>query len=710
MNPLQKKSVIIFFLALVFMLGLGFNVGAVPYKTYIYDYTGNQITTPHAYLPETVIDGKSLNTSLKSPSDIVSDINGKLYFSDTGNNRIICLSRDYQLTDTIDHFSLNNENSNFSGPTGLFITKDEDLYICDKQNSRIVVLNKNRTLKKIIDKPVSDSFSKDFVYRPDAVAVDDAGNVYVVAEGVTLGIICFLPSGQFVGFIGAQKVSYNPVDYLWKSLLSQAQRERMIRSIPTEYNNLTIDADGFLYATSSAINADEMKSAIDNRSFDSKFSPVKKLSLGGEDVLKRRGYFSTLGDIEYDYDALGNPKLSLIRDVALGSDGTYTLLDTKKNRFFTYTDNGDMIYAFGADGEQKGNSVLPAAICYQGKNLVVLDKELSQFTVYSRTHYGDLIHEALGLYNEYRYDECVKVWKQVLNENANFDIAYDGIGRTLLRTRQYQQAKEYFSFSNNLQGYSQSLREYRSELINQYLLVFLVSIALFIFVMIRIMKYIKNRNKSEKYRDKRNTLSGHILFGFYTNFHPFDGFWDIKNEKRGSTVAATCILAGTSGVFVLKSVWTGYLFNSNYFSKVSIISELLSLLVPMLLWVIANRAVSSLMDGGGSTTDIYVFSCYALLPYFIINLFVIPLSYVLVLEEAMFLSLLSGISVIWSAALLFTGNLVTHRYSLLKNIATIFLSILCIGIILFILLLAFHLYQTIGSFVLDIIKELTYKR
>ena len=79
--------------------------------------------------------------------------------------------------------------------------------------------------------------------------------------------------------------------------------------------------------------------------------------------------------------------------------------------------------------------------------------------------------------------------------------------------------------------------------------VIVLIIAVLLFGLIKLMQWIGKRNRDEKYREKRDKFSGHLLYGFYVLMHPFDGFYDLKHEKRGSLGAATFwLMAGVSGV------------------------------------------------------------------------------------------------------------------------------------------------------------------
>lgn len=66
--------------------------------------------------------------------------------------------------------------------------------------------------------------------------------MFVVSSTTEQGIIVMNDDGSFFGFIGAQKVTYNPLDYFWRKYFKQDD-EGTISYVPTEYNNITIDRE-----------------------------------------------------------------------------------------------------------------------------------------------------------------------------------------------------------------------------------------------------------------------------------------------------------------------------------------------------------------------------------------------------------------------------------------------------------------------------------
>ena len=62
-----------------------------------------------------------------------------------------------------------------------------------------------------------------------------------------MGVIVLDAAGTFQNFIGAQTVSVNRIDLIWRQFMTAKQRALTTKNISTEYNNITIDENGFVY-------------------------------------------------------------------------------------------------------------------------------------------------------------------------------------------------------------------------------------------------------------------------------------------------------------------------------------------------------------------------------------------------------------------------------------------------------------------------------
>lgn len=198
-----------------------------------------------------------------------------------------------------------------------------------------------------------------------------------------------------------------------------------------------------------------------------------------------------------------------------------------------------------------------------------------------------------------------------------------------------------------------------------------------------------------------------LRYTFYLIFHPFDGFWDLKHEKKGNLGAAIVIVFLLSITYILRRQLTGFIFNDVKLLELNIFLEISSVVIPFLLWCIANWCLTTLMDGEGSFKDIVITSAYALTPLIIIYLPLIPFSNVITLEEGAFYYFFSSLAVVWATVLMIIGTSVVHQYTLRKTILTCICIVVGMGIIIFIALLFFSLIQQIYSFVYTIYKEIS---
>ena len=110
-----------------------------------------------------------------------------------------------------------------------------------------------------------------------------------------------------------------------------------------------------------------------------------------------------------------------------------------------------------------------------------------------------------------------------------------------------------------------------------------------------------------------------LRFALHVITHPFDGFWDLIHEKRGTIAAANTFLFLFLLTRVLKLICTNFQFISAPIQHINLFEEAASLLLPFLVLCVANWAMTTLFDGKGRFKDIYIAMCYALVPYILIQ-------------------------------------------------------------------------------------------
>ncbi len=734
----MKKITTVICVIFAFIMLMALPVGAAaPYQTYTYSIEGTALHSPDAYIPAKSIDGAYMELekcypdadeatlaskttiASKSVSDIEVDDQLNVYIADTGNNRIVVLDRYYKAKFVIEGFI--NEQGNYDGlsaPQGVFITSDKmvgtkyhegKIYVCDTGNNRIVTFDRDGNFLEIIPAPESELFDEGSVYKPVAIAVDQYDRLYVVSSSTFQGIIVMTAEGEFTGFIGAQKVAVSVWQTIWRRFQTDEQRENSESLVSTEFNNIALFED-FIYVTTSNIEAEKLESALNSKDTSGDYAPVKMLNAAGSEIMRRNGFYPPSGEIDIKQEKISDTIFgpSKIVDVAPGPEKTWSIIDQKRSKVFTYDYDGNLLFAFGDNGSQMGNIKLLAGIVYQGDNMLLLDRDSNSFTVFERTEYGDILINALRNQNERRYDRAIDDWYDILQRNANFDTAYIGIGNALYRSNNLEEALDYYSAAYDTDNYSIAYKDLRKEWLSKFILLIPVVVVAICFVCSKFLKYAKKVNKRVATSGEKRTYGQELLFVFHLIFHPFDGFWDLKHEKRGSVRAAITIFGMTIVAFYYQAIGKGYLLNPQA-EYSTIFGVILSVAAPFALWTIANWCLTTLFDGEGSYKDIFIATCYSLMPMVLIMIPTTFASNFLITEELDILSVINVFAFVWAGLLIFLGTMVTHDYAMGKNFLTTAGTILGMIVIMFIAILFTTLLGKMVSFVANIVTEIRFR-
>ncbi|MBQ3012770.1 MAG: YIP1 family protein [Clostridia bacterium] len=696
-----------------------FAIGAsasAAYQTYTYSIDGYALYSPDAYVASEVIDSAymGLDVAISSPNDLFADSKGNIYIADTDNNRIVCLDRYYKLKFTISTF-VNGQGVSDAllAPQGLYVT-DDKIWVCDTGKSRIVVFDIDGNFDRVIYAPSSALFTdSSLAFTPIAMAVDQYNRLFIVSSSTTDGIIVMTEEGEFTGYIGAQAVSLGIWEIIWRRFRTEEQKSVSVEYVSVIYENIAIDEDGFIYIVTPYIDENQVVTAIQNHDKAGTYLPVKMLNSKGDEIMKRNGFWPPAGEIDYSIKSTDDiTGVSSLVDVAIGDEGTWSVIDSKRQRTYTYDSNGNLLFAFGETTTITG-SVLGAitqveAITYQGDKMLLLDKSTASFTVFRRTEYGDLLVDAIAAENSQDFDLAINMWTEVLKQNSNFDAAYVGIGQAMYRNGNYEGSLEYFEAAYDTDNWSKSFAEIRKAWMSDYFFVLIIIIVVLIVAFILINKKIQKINRETATAGGKRTFVQELLYGFHLMLHPFDGFWDLKHERRGSVRGALVYVVVTILAFYYQAIGQGYMLNpTGDYSGLWV--QAIGVLVPLLLFVLANWCLTTLFEGEGSFKDIFVACSYSLLP---VPLLLIPatiLSNFVTTSELGIVTMISTISFIWLGILIFFGTQVTHDYTMGKNIITILGTAVGMVFIMFIVLLFSTLIGKMISLVTNIVTELQYR-
>jgi len=437
--------------------------------TYNYDFWEEQVASPDAYRVSAYILGTSLGVgNFREPQGLFVRDN-RIYICDSGNNRILTIEvnekGEHVLINSVSSVMIDGVESRFNYPMDIFECREGFFYIADTNNRRVLKLDSDWNYVFSITRPDDESLDDFVEFQPLKLVVDFANRIFVQVRNVNKGLMEFDNRGEFAGYMGANKVQFKLIDYIWKLVSTQAQRERLELFIPTEYNNASLDNDGFIYVTNATGDVD----------------PVRRLNAMGQDILIRNGYEKPIGDIAFG-SAGGVSGRSRFIDVTAFDNDSFACFDRTRGRIFIYDFQGNLLYAFGGLGNREGAFMMPVALDSMGYALYALDSRAAALTRFDLTSYGTRINEALSEYRAGRYEASAKIWEEVLKMNGNYDLAYIGIGRAALRQGDYRTAMKYYSLKHYRKGYSKAFQLYRKQWMEENLWKILLILGLLIVI------------------------------------------------------------------------------------------------------------------------------------------------------------------------------------------------------------------------------------
>jgi len=198
-------------------------------------------------------------------------------------------------------------------------------------------------------------------------------------------------------------------------------------------------------------------------------------------------------------------------------------------------------------------------------------------------------------------------------------------------------------------------------------------------------------------------------FAFYCMTHPLDGYWDLTHEKRGSMAVANTILILTLVARITSLQFTSFIFNQVYWPEVNIFMYLGSIVFPLALWVVGNWALTTLFDGKARLPQIYMATCYAMLPYPLFQFPLIIFSNMVTVNEAEFYSIINTIVLVFCALYIVVAMMQIHEYSMSKTILFTLFSIFAMLVIVFILLLFFSMISQGIAYFVSIVREILFR-
>ncbi|WP_059172401.1 YIP1 family protein [Bacillus sp. FJAT-27445] len=642
----------------------------VPYATETMAADGSIIQTQTAYKPL----GRFLpDVEVKSPEDIYSDSSGMMYIADSGTKRIIAADEEGTVKGVFGDGILGT-------PTGVFVDEQSIIYVADYEKEKIFSFSQDGKLIAEFGRPTSPLFGKNSPYKPQKVSVDRRGNIYVISEGSTNGIIQLSKNGDFMGYYGVNSTGISFSSLLQNLFSSEKQKARMFMKTPPAPDNIAIDSQGLIYSVTEG----------------TKNEVIKKLNVAGKNMLSP--YISDVSNYQ---------------DITVDAAGNIFAI-SGKGKIHEFDSFGHLLFIFGGrdDGSNRlGLFKQPTGIAI-GKNgrLYVTDKERGMIQVFEPTSFAGKVHEGIALFKEGLYVKSQKHWESVLELNSSFGLAHYAMGLAYYKQQEYDKSIEEFKFAEAVDGYSDSFWEVRQKWMQDNLgtvFTFLIGAAILYYS----IKFLDKkagilhlpRRRWESF--KRVKLVGELLFLFKFFRHPIDSFYDLKRNGHASVLSATILYCVLFIEFLVSRFQTGFIFRSGISEEVSLGAEVAKVLLPLLLFIIINYMVSTINDGEGRFKDVYIGTIYSLAPYLVFILPIVLISNVLTLNEAFVYIFSTRIVYAWCLVILVIMIKEIHNYSFTETVRNIFVTLFGMGIMVLVIFIIFVLADQVYDFVYSVIKE-----
>ena len=658
-------------IAIVLLLGCVVPANAasdVPYVTWTMGTEGI-VETQTAYTPE-----KLLELDLKNPEDLFyDDFTGKLYICDTGNSRIVIVNPNGNVIEHTDE--------HLDKPTGIMVTEDR-IYIAEYGNKELLVYNKNFKLLNSIGKPTEPIFGANTKFAPRKLVVDSRGELYVVSEGSTSGLMQFNPHGNFLGYFGANTSNTSLKMILQRTFFTEEQLNKFFKITPASVVNVAMDKQGLIYTVTGGLTGE----------------PLKKLSVSGLDLfggnLSRNMDFAM---VDADVDPNGNT-------FAVDMGGT----------IYEYDSNGNLLFAFGGSDTERlrlGVLVNPVAIDVSNdERIFVLDKKQNGVVIYQATEFASLVHEGIAMYADGLYEQSEDIWERVRKMNTGFVMAYEALAKASYKKQDYSQALDFYAVAGNDGGYAQAFWVARNNWLQNNLTTAIVILFILFIVWKVIQKLDEEKeilNPLRKARDRFISipLVEQVLFAKMVMKKPIDAYYDIKRKGKATIASATVLYLWFVILQITDIYVVGLLFNTHDVNHVNLVEVLVGAIGPIVLFVLCNYLVSSITEGEGRAKDLYIGLAYAMSPYLVAALPLQIITNVLVQNESFVYHFPMLLVIAWSAILFFMMVQEMHNYSFKETVKNLLITLFTICLFLLIGFIVYLLYGQLSDFVVSIVQE-----
>jgi len=568
------------------------DAAAAPEYGYTFDQYGQKVPSPIGYVRERVIGAVELGIGqLRNPQHVRVDDDGYIYIADTGNNRILKVSPELKVVLTLDSAA----GLRLREPYGFFVEEDGNILVADTGNQRLVRFSPEGAVLDVYERPESSVLPQNFYYQPVKVVTDPSGFIYVINRGDYRGLIRLDRSGRFRGYFAPIHVGFDLRRWLERMILTKEQLEQMATNLPPSHSGMTITSEGFIYTTVAHASSGQ----------------IKRHNAVGENTYPDKVY----GEVSTSW----RWRIPSFVDLAVSEIGIISALEANTGNIYQYDSEGNLLLVFGGLG-QNGWFQSPVSVALdRNDRLYVLDSQRADIQVFRPTEFTTLIHQATKLYSEGNYEAASGPWEQVLAMNSNYARAHHALGKIAMKREAYEEALNHYLHSGDRDAYGEAFAAYRSYKSLHEFGTVLFYMALGITAVIGAWKGMKAL--VQRASPESGILLRTLRAAVRIIREPGEIFLELKQPRY--FVPGLIMLGAVFAVRVASLMLTSFHYSSIDPTRTNLLIEALYVYVPLLTWVVAHYAVSTISGGKGYVRQYLVGTAFSLSPYV---LFAIPLA------------------------------------------------------------------------------------
>ncbi len=652
-------------------------LASVPYDTLTIGMDGELVKTQTAYEPILFMN-KFGDESLKKPSDMCLASDGNLYIADTGNKRILVITKNGEFVKAI------GDKKSLKTPTGVFVDKELNVYVADEGKKEVVVFDAFGTEVRSYGRPDHPTFGKNMSYIPTKVSVDSRGRLYIISKGNYNGIIHLNQDGRFLGYFGANTSKVNALTMLKEMLYSSAKfAEEMTTVVPISMENLCIDAKGMVYVVTASDDKDS----------------IRRLNVAGRNNLTP----------DYTIDKPTSVALTPYNSV---------LVANNRGEIMELTNEGYMLFLTSAitRGDERTGlfKSLSALAVDESCCIYVLDKNLCSIQVLAPTEFADIVHQAFSLFHSGQYARSKELWQQAKRMNGLFSYASMGLGEALFREGDFGGAMAAFRHAGQKEGYSDAFWEVRADWMyaNMGRCVLIAALLAASCAALRVI-----RKKTTLLRPlqrlwgrfKQTKLMYQLSGATYMLRNPNDACYRIKRQGQGSYLSALIVLCLFFMLYVIQKYYSGFIFKTVRDGVFEIVIDAEVVFILFGLLVTCSYLVSTIREGEARLKDLFISFAYSLTPMLVFMPASILLSNVLTQNEAFLITMLQTVAVCWTAVLMVLSMMYQNDYSFKKTVVVLIWTAFAALVVLAIFFIVLVLSKQLWDFVQSIYGEVVYR-